>query len=280
MIKIKLPGTKNIFIINDLSISKSVENEIFNTFYPYAIELTKLSYDIRWDIWIERNDKNIRVKSRKNEWKILTTGEMSPFDYYKRIYSIIRENLQLEDEYCFLHGSAVLIDGCTCLFLAETGMGKSTLSVYFDMYGHRCLTDDLIILNKKSHVIYPISRYAHIRKQGLFLFQNNTDSLIHNGLIDRYEYLLSEERFQYEHKVQYVFMLHRGFPITDVRVCDSAFEWVLENMFLPYQIKNNINSAITISNDIPVFDMYYNNLEQAKILMLSLIKKAETIFEC
>ena len=32
--------------------------------------------------------------------------------------------------------------------------------------------------------IYPISKYAHIRKEGLFLFQNNIDLLTYNGLID------------------------------------------------------------------------------------------------
>ena len=145
MIKIKLPGSKNIFIINDLFNSKSNENEIFKTFYPYATEVTPSILNIRWDIWIERNNDNLRVKSRKNGWKILDLDVIASFECHKTTYSIIRENLQLDDEYCFLHGSAILIDNKPRLFLSETGMGKSTLSVYFDMRGYKCITDDLII---------------------------------------------------------------------------------------------------------------------------------------
>ena len=261
MIKIKLPGSKNIFIINDLCNSKSIENEFFNTFYPYVTEVTNSISNIRWDILIEKNDENIRVKNRNNGWKILDADILSLFDCYKTVYSIIRENLQLDDEYCFLHGSAILIDNILCLFLSETGMGKSTLSVYFDINGYNCLTDDLIILDKKRYVIYPISKYAHIRKEGLYLFQKNTDLLIYNGLIDRYEYQLAEKRFENECKVKYIFILHRGYLKTELRSCDNAFECILENMFLPYQIKGNILSSAKISCDYNIYSALYGDLD-------------------
>lgn len=261
MIKITLPGSKNIFIINDLFNSKSIENEIFNTFYPYVTDVTPKNFNMQWDIWIERNTENIRVKRRHYGWKKLDVDVLSLFDCYKIAYSIIRENLQLDDEYCFLHGSATLIDNRLCLFLSETGMGKSTLSVYFDMHGYKCITDDLIILDKKNYTIYPISKYAHIRKEGLFLFQNNIDLLTYNRLIDRYEYLLSESRFQDEYKVEYIFILRRGYPNTALFLCNNAFECILENMFLPYQIKGNIFSSAKISCDYSIYSALCEDLD-------------------
>ena len=59
MIKITLPGSKNIFIINDLFNSKSIENEFFNAFYPYVREVSPKEINMPWDIWIERNNENV-----------------------------------------------------------------------------------------------------------------------------------------------------------------------------------------------------------------------------
>lgn len=273
MIKIKLPGSKNAFIVRDLSNSKSIENEFSNAFYPYVLEVTTPIFDISRDVLIERNDKSVCVKCRNSEWKAVGSNELSLFECYKTIYSIIRENLQLEENYCFLHGAAMLIDDRLCLFLSETGMGKSTLSVNFAMQGCECLVDDLIILDKKNYVIYPISKYAHIRKESMVLFQNKTDLLMFNELINRYDFLLSEKRFQKKYRVEYIFILRRGHYNTELHLCDNSFECILENMFLPYQVKGNVFSAAKISFDYNIYNASYGDLD-------SLLKEIRAFINC
>lgn len=45
-----------------------------------------------------------------------------------------------------LHGSAVQIDSGCVAFIGDSGRGKSTLAASFGLNGHRCLTDDGLLL--------------------------------------------------------------------------------------------------------------------------------------
>lgn len=93
------------------------------------------------------------------------------------------------------------------------------------------------------------------------MLQNDTDLLTYNGLIDRYEYLLSEKRFKGAYKVKYIFILQRGYPNTELCMCNNAFECILENMFLPYQINGNLFSSVKISCDYTIYNALYGDLD-------------------
>ena len=56
-----------------------------------------------------------------------------------------------------LHATAVEVQGKAVVFLGQGGAGKSTLAAYFISRGHKVLTDDLLVLRKKSQglVGYP-----------------------------------------------------------------------------------------------------------------------------
>lgn len=264
MIQIKFPGVKNIFFIEDQSQIKLIEQEIENTFFPYTQKVIAQEKcgESQYNIFIETDGFNVTVKTNIVGASIVQREYDSSYGAYRKAYSIIRENLQLENGFCFLHGSCVVIDDTACLFLAETGVGKSTLSVYCDVAGQICLTDDLIIMDVSSRIIYPISKYAHIRENGTVFFDQNVFSprLSFNSFISRYEYSLSEKRFAQTFKIEYIFILNRSFPKEKIVESTNSYFKILENMFLPYQIKSNILSALNICKQYKIYDVFYSDL--------------------
>ena len=72
-----------------------------------------------------------------------------------------------------------------------------------------CLTDDLIILQKDTQNIIPISKYAHIRKEGKALL-NNIPMMDYSGISERYEYHLSENRLRQTWLLDQILVLHRN----------------------------------------------------------------------
>lgn len=260
MILINLPGTKNCFLVNDVSNSQTIEHELKKAFFPYAQQIHSKSVPLQYGFWLETNGHFITVKNDDGILKVLSESICAPYEVYKSIINIIRDNIQLIDDYCYLHGAAVVINGHPCLFLSETGAGKSTLGVYSDSRGQPCITDDLIILHKRTKKIFPVSQYAHLREEGAYLLQNPHTAIKYNRFLDRYEYKLSTQRFQKEYRVEHIFILHRKEGQAQVSVSVSAFDRVLENMFLPYQVKNNAMSAYQICNDFTIYELYYQEL--------------------
>ena len=271
MLKIELPGSNILFWVEDKAFDFLVEKELYNTFYPYA------AFETNLPVFFQHNDVFVCIDDKiyiEVCHRTLSCPYKGIMHAYKSVFAIIRENLQLQDNYAYIHGAAIIVEGYGFLLLAETGIGKSTLSVYMEQEGGGiCLTDDLIIVQKETRSILPVSKYAHIRIEGKSLFKTG-ESMAYNHVTNRYNYLLSEKRFNRAWPIDCVLVLHRCDNKQAVLPSPMPMIGVLDNMFLPYQIKNNINSAITISNAIPIFDMYYNNLEQAKKLMLSFDKKS------
>lgn len=271
MLKIELPGSNNLFWVEDKAFDLLVEEELFNTFYPYA------SFEKNYPALFRHNDVSVCIDDKlyiKACHALMSCSQKGIMHAYKSVFAIIRENLQIQNSYAYIHGAAVVMNDCGFLLLAETGTGKSTLGVYLEQEGGGlCLSDDLIIVQNETRNVLPVSKYAHIRKEGKSLLDVG-DTMAYNHVTNRYDYLLSEQRLSHTWPLDFILVLHRcGSNKPAVLPSPRPMIGVLDNMFLPYQIKNNIYSATKISNDIPVFDMYYNNLEQAKNLCYLLTKK-------
>lgn len=272
MILIDLPGTKHCFIINDISDSQAIESEIMKTFFPYARSIDGNDIPLEYDFWIETNGQSIAVKKEHGALQKIPGLDCGlPQEMYKITISIIRDHVQLDDDYCYLHGAAAIISGHLCLFLSETGTGKSTLGVYLDSLGHLCMTDDLIILNKRTNTLFPISQYAHIREGSVSLLSDQHTIFTYNPFLDRYEYELSAQRFEKAYKVEHIFTLHRREGPSAMLVSNSATSGILDNMFLPYQVKNNILSAIQLGNHFPIHELYYHHLSEVLDQMIAFV---------
>ena len=277
MLIIKIPGTCNTFIINECSSSLLIEQELEKVFFPYAEQLFDISIDqtIDCDIFIETNGiDHVRIAIRATG-NIIEKYYRSCFDAYRGIYTIIRDHIKPKSGYCFLHGSCMCINNSLCFFLAKTGVGKSTLSVYYDAKKHICITDDIIIFNYYKEKVVPISKYAHIRASGTSLLSNDTaNGLKYNYFISRYEYLLSQNRFSLEYNKVAFFLLHRDGSLPRIAKSSNGYSSILENMMLPYQITNNLSSALYINKHYNVYDVFYDNLDVLLEQIIELLEES------
>ena len=272
LLKIDLPGAKITFLIEDLSEKQIINKILEQTFFPYAIMLSKRDTILSSYIHIKTDGYILNIRKQIERCTNITMQMNSIFETFKIILTIIRENFLITDDYCYLHGSATIFQGYPCLFLAETGTGKSTLSVHWDLNNHMCLTDDLIILEKKYYKICPISRYANIREAGVSLLGKKSCYLQYNELTRRYEYLLSPKRFHKEHNIKHIFILHRGCPQPKICLANNPFDSISHNAYLPYQIKNNVLSSLKISNDYPIYDVFYNTFDEITHCLKEFVK--------
>ena len=262
MIELDLPGSHNVFYVQDHSSYQIIENEAIKTFFPYVKSCTEITTRSN-SISVRIYDTYIEVKAFSGRCSRLSYDGV--FNAYKIIISLIRENLQLNEDYCYLHGAVVNIEGHICAFLAKTGTGKTTLSVYMDgLENCMCLSDDLIILHKASHRIYPISKYAHLREPTIVCLDNCRSSLEYNKHICRYEYELSSDRFDKDYFLSNVFVLTRVVSLDRVLFEHASEHDIMDNMFLPFQVKNNILSSIQIHQQHPSHHLYYCKLDSFK----------------
>lgn len=262
MIQINLPGSKNKFFLYDNSVGKAIEREVSSKFYPYTVSKNDdftLDITSKNSIVFETNGYKLTICN--SDYRIVEKCYSSISITYKKICSVIRENLIVQDGFCFLHGSAVLLNEKVCLFLAETNTGKSTFSVYSELFNHTCISDDLIILSIQDNRVYPISKNAHVRL-GAEYFLPCQNALSYNSLIARYDYPLKTERFHKKYIVKYIFLLERTDSIFNIEALDDPLEGILSNMFLPYQIYNNVSSALIIKEQYQIFHICYRSPDE------------------
>ncbi len=104
------------------------------------------------------------------------------------------DNPSYNDNVLALHGAAVEWEGKCYVFLASTTSGKTTLTSYLIHQGFGYLTDDCVLLDRNSYMVYPFSTPLHLRDGGLNVLKaynalpNNLSELTEKDGICRYVY--------------------------------------------------------------------------------------------
>lgn len=83
------------------------------------------------------------------------------------------DNPSYDDNVLALHGAAVEWEGKCYVFLASTTTGKTTLTSYLIHCGCGYLTDDCVLLDRRSCKVYPFSMPLHLREGGLNVLKKN-----------------------------------------------------------------------------------------------------------
>ena len=262
MLTIGLPCSINKFSLNVCRECKPISDELYSLFYPYATydEYVQSSmYDVVFDV--EKDNISVVIGNDviySHSYSVL-------FDAYRKIVSIIRDNTILKENYCLLHGATIAYDTSAYLLLAESQMGKSTLSMFMHMTNEfECIGDDVVIIDMRNFQIYPISKYIHIRENAIDLIGTNMlATLTYNSLIDRYQYRLYDHRFNKEFIVKGIFILDRKESANRVNRVGSPYTEIIHNSFLPFQLRNNVVNSVLLSNRIDVWRSEYSTLVQA-----------------
>lgn len=89
------------------------------------------------------------------------------------------DNPSYDDSILALHGAAVQWGGKCYVFLASTTVGKTTLTSYLTHCGCGYITDDCVLLDRGSYMVYPFSAPIHLREGGVKVLE------AHNALPKR-----------------------------------------------------------------------------------------------
>ena len=108
---------------------------------------------------ILRDDQQFRVTFEEDS--VLVNDPLQAFS------SILFEHTQYDDSILALHGAAVEWNGKAYLFLAHTSGGKTTLTSYLVSHGFGYLSDDCILLDRKTLDVFPSPKPVHLRYGGL-----------------------------------------------------------------------------------------------------------------
>ena len=119
----------------------------------------------RADIKIFKNDSVDYIVTIEN--RTITTAH--PLFHLNRF---LFDNPSYDDNILSLHGAAVEWQGKCYVFLASTTIGKTTLASYLTHCGCGYLTDDCVLLDRRSYMVYPFSMPLHLREGGLNVLEN------------------------------------------------------------------------------------------------------------
>jgi hypothetical protein len=149
-------------------------NAPFQTKYSIETNCDKLvsSLRLKYGKYVSMNedkaDQTILVKKEKSAFIIhCQTNEYQTQYPLQEIDSIIFDNTIYEESIFALHGAAVEWSGKAYLFLASTTGGKTTLASYLTSAGFGYITDDCILLDRKSFEVHPYCSPIHLRDGGL-----------------------------------------------------------------------------------------------------------------
>ncbi|MBE6693917.1 MAG: hypothetical protein E7589_04065 [Ruminococcaceae bacterium] len=111
---------------------------------------------------------DISILKEGDEYTV-TVGSVSkktsrPIFYLNRF---LFENPSYSSDMLALHGGAVEHCGKAYVFLAATTTGKTTLTSYLVSQGCGYITDDCVLLERASLMIYPFAKPLHLRAGGV-----------------------------------------------------------------------------------------------------------------
>ncbi len=116
-------------------------------------------------------------------------------------------------EFFQLHAGAVVKDGKTILLPAEHGYGKTTLTLSLTKCGYRCLSDDIILIDPKSIMVFPFPRS--------FLIKNGAiKKLAKSNLIDKKNgyYCRSEDILYFNPNIKNKYSIRKTRPYAIVEL--------------------------------------------------------------
>lgn len=199
------------------------------------------------------------------------------------IYQMVSYPYCNRDDWMFLHGSAILYKNSANIFLAKTGMGKTTTVKFLCDNGYEYLSDDLIPINKKKLDVaaYPLPICS--RDNININMEKNYIPLILNKKNEKEKkYLIHPKRYadiEKTYDINAIFILNRSVKTEKVELQkidgSSAFKTVLNNLSIFCNISETGKNLSKIVKQANVYIINYNNSFEY-INMIYKIMKGDT----
>jgi hypothetical protein len=160
-------------IITKVLLSTEHDFEHFKYYYGAHIVSANKSPDV-WIAFTVENESCSFIEAlrlRKYKKTILYSFEGSEYFIYEQFIERARLDSILPpinfgrfaNTFSMIHGSAITNSVRTVLFLGDSFSGKSVFTLYMSRSAYEFLTDDMCIIHRSDHLVYPISRPVGIR---------------------------------------------------------------------------------------------------------------------
>lgn len=114
------------------------------------------------------NSHTIKVLKTDQTYEITyDTTRITTSNALQAIEDILYSQRSFHPDIFALHGAAIAYNNQSTLFLAATTSGKTTLTSYLVNKGYGYITDDCILLNRRTFNIHPYNTPLHLRSGGL-----------------------------------------------------------------------------------------------------------------
>ncbi len=270
-VAIQLPTSSRRIIIQSMDPDVyPVIQCITNSYFPFSSlgdSFTRTPNDLILNI----NNYSILFDNKRNIGIYVT-----PDNLYRTLMRHIQNNLLINDGYGILHGSAVVHNNKSILFLGASGTGKTTLVSYLNYEESMpCIADDILVIDTTYNRVFSSRSCFHLRKSTLSLLPSLKDLRPQNyysEIINRYILNYNNTNNNVSYPIDYIFILNRSndlSSIPSIKVCNDIEEIII-NAFCPYALKANILSANHIFSKNSIYELFYGKLDDCALILKNL----------
>ena len=235
---------------------------------PKLINLVKLKFGSYINNNFTEQDFTINIIKYNNTYlfnaehqNIITNNPLLLIDEF------INKNNKYSESIFALHGSAIEWKGQAYIFLAPTTSGKTTLASYLTSNQFGYITDDCILIDRNTFMVYPFYTPIHLRAGGLQVLESyNTVpqnlSLLKYGNIQRYVYT-PDNIISQNIPIGKIFFIHRTSEMNKIQNL-NGYERIYEFLKSPivtYEINSKYLKFISRLSEINCQKLFYSNLE-------------------
>ena len=184
----------------------------------------------------------------------------------RKIKDIMYENRKYDENIFAIHGGAVEYKGGAYLIVAATTSGKTTLTSYLTSNGFGYITDDCILLDRKSFEVYPFDTPIHLRGGGYEVLVNlgcapKNPQLLDDISIKRYVYTPANCIIQ-PLPLKKLFFITRTEDANRLEKMNTTekITALLKSPIIDYKIDGNYLSFISKLAAVPCEKLYYSDM--------------------
>lgn len=274
---IELPKSHTQFKISFNQRTLSAIAEAFCIYFsPYIYEL-KNDIEPQYSIIIDEGCATVY----KNSGLLFAKN----YDNWKEILSytvrFIKDHTICFPNTYFLHASALKIHGRVCAFVGSSGTGKTTLTAFM-IADERVsyITEDALIVKYNTLNVCPFPRPLLLRPSAIQLLSQSLgdekilSQCIYNSTLDRHVLFHPQISLVESSPLSHIFYLKRvkGIQRPLLKSNSNCTNSLLENSLLPYQIRNNVLGANTLSRKCRNISIEYENLKDIKEFLFNYIE--------
>lgn len=186
------------------------------------------------------------------------------------INSILMQETMCDETVVALHGAAVECKGRAYVFLAATTSGKTTLVSYLTTTGLGYITDDCVLIDKRTLMVYPCATPLHLRVGGVEVLKRLGHNCQYCELLNG----LNEKRFVYTPKyfirnavpIERVFFIERTEDknsLEDISTIEVIKELLISPK-IPYSVTPDYLKTLAFLSTKEFNRLHYSNMSYVR----------------